>query len=77
MPQENTRTWVASFQDRSLRSWETKGGYPWKVTNSITGDIIAQGEALSRENAMIDAAQAAGADWGSARWRSLSEDNED
>jgi hypothetical protein len=77
VPQENTRTWVASFQNHSLRTWETKGVYLWKVTHSVTGDIIAQGEALSREDAMIDAAQAAGADWGSARWRSLSEDSED
>jgi hypothetical protein len=77
VPQENTRTWVASFENHSLRTWEKKGGYLWNVTHSVTGDIIAQGEALSREDAMIDAAQAAGADWGGARWRSLSEDNED
>jgi hypothetical protein len=77
MPQENTRTWIASFQNRILQTWETGSGYLWKVTNSITGEIIAQGETLSRENAMIGAAEAAGADWGSARWRSLAEDNED
>jgi hypothetical protein len=73
--QENTRTWVASFQNRNLRTWETNSGYPWNVTNSVTGEIIAQGEALSREDALIEAAQAAGADWGSAKWRSLSQDN--
>jgi predicted DsbA family dithiol-disulfide isomerase len=77
LPQEDTRTWVASFQNHNLRTWGTTSGYLWKVTNSVTGEIIAQGEAISREDAMIDAAQAAGADWGSARWRSLSEDNED
>jgi hypothetical protein len=77
MPQENTRTYVASFQNNNLRTWETESGYLWKVTNSVTGEIIAQGEALSQENAMIGAAQAAGADWGNARWRSLGEDNED
>ena len=77
MPQEKTRTYVASFQNQSLRTWEAESGYLWKVTNSVTGEIVAQGEALSRENAMIDAAQSAGADWGSARWRSLGEDNED
>ncbi len=77
MPQENTRTYIASFQNHNLRAWEAENGYLWKVTNSITGEIVAQGEAISRENAMIDAAQVAGADWGSARWRSLGEDNED
>jgi len=71
------RAWVASFQDRSLRTWETNSGYPWKVANAVTGEIMAQGEALSRENAMIDAAQAAGADWGSARWQSLGDDSEE
>jgi len=71
------RTYDASFQNQNLRTWETKGGYLWKVTNSLTGEIIAQGEALSQENAMIGAAQAAGADWGSARWRSLGDDSED
>jgi hypothetical protein len=77
MPQENTRTYVASFQDLNLRTWETRSHYLWKVTNSVTGEMIVQDEALSQENAMIGAAQAAGADWGSARWRSLGEDNED
>jgi hypothetical protein len=77
VPQEDTRAWVASFQNHNLRTWGTKSGYLWKVTNSVTEEIIAQGEAPSREDAMIDAAQAAGADWGSARWRSLSEDSED
>ena len=77
MSQENARTFVASFRNHNLLTWETESGYLWKVTNSVTGEIIAQGEAVSRENAMIDAAQAAGADWGNARWRSLGEDNED
>jgi hypothetical protein len=77
MPQDDTRTCVASFRNQNLRTWETNSGYPWQVTNSVTGELIAQGEAISRENAMIDAAQAAGADWGNARWRSLGEDQED
>jgi hypothetical protein len=75
MPQENTRTYVASFRDRNLRTWETESGYRWKVTNSDTEEIVGEGEALSMENAMIGAAQAAGADWGSARWRSPGDDN--
>jgi hypothetical protein len=77
MPHENIRTWVASFQDHNLRAWETERGYLWEVTNSVTGEVIAQGEAPSRENALIDAAQAAGADWGSARWQSPGENNAD
>ena len=77
MPQENTKTCVASFQNHNLLTWEAESGYLWNVTNSATGEIIAQGEGLSQEKAMIDAAQAAGADWGNARWRSLGEDNED
>ena len=77
MPQENARTYFASFQDRNLRAWETESGYLWNVTDSVTGEVIAQGEALSREASMIDAAQAAGADWGRARWRSPGEDDED
>jgi len=77
MPPENATTYVASFQDRNLRTWETNSAHTWEVTNSVTGEIIANGEALSREDAMVAAAQAAGADWGSARWRSPGEDNED
>jgi len=77
MPEAENRTYAASFQNHDLRTWETEGGYLWKVTSSITGDVIAQGEALSLENAMIGAAQAAGADWGTARWRSLGGDDED
>jgi hypothetical protein len=74
---ENTRTYVASFRKHNLRTWETKSGYLWEVTNAGTGEIMARGEAQSRENAMIDAAQAAGADWGNARWRSAGEEDED
>jgi hypothetical protein len=46
---------------RNLRTWETESGYLCKVTNSVTGEIIAEGEALSMENTMIGAAQAEGA----------------
>lgn len=73
MPQENARTYVASFQNHNLRTWQTESRHAWEVTNSVTGEIVAQGEAISRENAMIDAAQAAGADWGGARWETLGE----
>jgi hypothetical protein len=77
MPEENIRTYVASFRDQNLRTWQTESGHLWEVTNSVTGEIIARGEALTRENAMIGAAEAAGADWGNARWRSPGEDDDD
>ena len=77
MPQENTTTYVASFQDRNLRTWGTERGYRWQVTNAVTGEIVAEGEALLRENAMIGAAEAAGADWGNAKWRSTAEENDE
>ena len=77
MPQEDTGTYVASFRNRSLRTWETESGYMWQVTDSDAGEIIAEGEAASREDAMITAAGAAGADWGSAKWRRPGEEDEE
>ena len=77
MPQENVRTYIASFQDCNLQTWEAESGYRWEVTNSVTGEIIGRGESISQQKARIDAAQAAGADWGNARWRSPGDDTED
>ena len=71
-----TATYSASFRNIRLRAWESNGRYPWTVANSETGEIIAQGEAVSRENAMVAAAQAAGSDWGTVRWRRVEEDDE-
>jgi hypothetical protein len=77
MKQENARTYVASFRDRNLRAWEVADGYLWEVTNSVSGEVVARGEAGSRETAMVSAAEAAGADWGSARWRSPGDEDEE
>jgi hypothetical protein len=73
---ENARTYVASFRDRSMRVREIANGYLWEVTNAVSGEEVAHGEAVSRETAMVSAAEAAGADWGSARWRSPGDDDE-
>jgi hypothetical protein len=73
MSQDNANSYIASFRNHSLRTWETDGGYQWEVTDSGTGEIIARGGPVSLEEAMIGAAGAAGADWGNARWRLMGE----
>jgi hypothetical protein len=75
MRKEKSATYSASFRNLELRIWESNGGYPWSVTNSTTGEVTRRGEA-ARDSAMVDAAQAAEADWGSVRWRSSKEDDE-
>ncbi len=77
MPLENATTFVASFRDQNLRIWETATSHLWEVTNAVTRVLIARGEAPTREDAMVAAAQTAGADWGNAKWRSPGDDNED
>jgi hypothetical protein len=76
MKQEKTATYSASFRNHELSIWESNGCCPWSVTNSETGEVIAQDEAVDRETAMVGAAQAAQADWGSVRWRRFEEDDE-
>ena len=63
--------YVSSFRDRELKIWESGGGYQWSVTNS------GNGEAIDLESAMVAAAQAAGADWGSVKWRGANERDDD
>ena len=76
MSPETGATYSASFRDLDLRIWESSSGYPWSVTNSTTGVVTGQGETADLEGAMVAAAQAAQADWGSVRWRGLEEDDE-
>lgn len=76
MNPETGATYSATFRDLELRIWESDGGYPWSVTNSSTGVVTRRGEAADLESAMVDAAQAAEADWGSVRWLGLEEDDE-
>lgn len=77
MEQREPRTYLASRGDLELKIWESNGRYPWSVTNSKTGEEIARGEVGDLESAMVSAAQAAQADWGSIRWRGDEEEDED
>jgi hypothetical protein len=47
------------------------------VTNSKTGEEVGHGEVAGLENAMVDAAQAAQAEWGVVKWRSDEREDED
>jgi hypothetical protein len=76
MKLEKTAAYSASFRNQELRIWESKGCWPWSVTNPETGEVIAQGEAVDRDSAMVRASQAAEADWGSVRWRRFKEDDQ-
>ncbi|MBV9504011.1 MAG: hypothetical protein JO323_03295 [Acidobacteriia bacterium] len=68
MATEKPRTYSASFRSLELRTWELDLRYPWSVTDSATGQVIAHGEAVDKETAMVAAAEAARADWGSVKW---------
>jgi len=70
MEDQGPRTYIATFRDLELRVRESNGRYIWTVTDSKTGRQTAQAEVAGLENAMVAAAQEAGADWGSIRWRS-------
>ena len=69
MEDQERRTYFATFRNLELRILESNGRYLWTVTDSQTGSQTAQAEVAGLENAMVSAAQAAGADWGSIRWR--------
>jgi hypothetical protein len=75
MKPEKIAAYSASFRNLELRMWASDARYLWSVTHSATGDVIAQGEAAEREDAMVAAAEAAAADWGSVRWRGSEEDD--
>jgi hypothetical protein len=70
MEDREPRTYFATFRDLELQIRESNGRYIWTVTDSKTGSQTAQAEVAGLENAMVAAAQKAGADWGSIRWRS-------
>lgn len=69
--------WSASFRNLELAVRQSGAGYSWGVTDVTTRAVIAQGEAVDLEGAMVDAAQAAQADWGTVKWRGPEEDEED
>lgn len=68
---------AASFRGQALRVWERGSGYCWSVGRADTGEMVAEGEARSREDAMVRAAEAAGADWGNAKWRRAEDEGEE
>jgi hypothetical protein len=73
MEQKKGRRYQSSFRDQKLAVWEAGSGYSWTVTNSKTGET-ARGEAVYLDDAMVAAAQAAQADWGTVKWRGGQED---
>jgi hypothetical protein len=74
VPQKNSADYSASFRNLELRIRESNGVCSWSVTDAATGEVTGQGETADRVTAMVDAAQAAEADWGGVKWRGLEED---
>lgn len=72
-----TATYSASFRNKALAIRESGEHWLWSVTNSETGEEVAEGEAIDRATAMVQAAEAAEADWGSAKWRRDGEGEEE
>jgi hypothetical protein len=72
------RSWRATFRHLELSICETTGGFAWMVRNSTTGEEAGSGETAGSsglEDAMVAAAQAARADWGTVRWRRVGEED--
>jgi len=69
MEGQEWRIYLATFRNLELGIRESNGLYLWTVTDSNTGSLIAQAQVAGLENAMVGAAEAARADWGSIRWR--------
>jgi len=68
--------YFATLGDLELTVQESNDHYSWGVKNSKTGEEIAHGEAVHLEDAMVAAAQAAGAEWGAIRWSSAERNDE-
>lgn len=77
MQQEKPQSYFASFGQLDLRTQEANGRYAWTVKDSMTGDQIAGGEAADLPGAMVNAAEAAGAEWGAVRWRGREDGSEE
>jgi len=69
MEPDQTVSYHACFRNFELRTWETNDRYWWTVKNSDTGEQLANGDARDLPSAMVAAAESAGADWGSVKWR--------
>ncbi len=63
-------SYFASFGHLELRTSKARDGYLWTVKNPNIGAEITHGEAADLASAMIAAAEAVGAEWGTVRWRS-------
>ncbi len=72
--------YTAQFRDLELKIVTGNGTYLWTVARAGTvaraAEEVARGEAHELEGAMVAAAEAARADWGSVRWRGIEEDDE-
>ena len=77
MEQKEPRTYLATLGHQELKTWESNGRYAWSVTNSRTGVETANGEAVVLETAMVGAAHAVQAEWGSLKWRRRGAEDED
>ena len=69
MEQEPFDGYSASFRNLELRTWEANQRHCWSVNTAETAEPIASGEAVDLASAMVRAAEAAAADWGSVKWR--------
>ncbi len=66
--------YTAQFRNLELKIVTGNGTYLWTVARGA--EEVARGEAHELEGAMVAAAEAARADWGSVRWRGIEEDDE-
>jgi hypothetical protein len=62
-------TYAASFRNLDLAIQVSDNRWLWTVTNRDIAETVAHGERPDRESAMVEAAEAAQADWGSVKWR--------
>jgi hypothetical protein len=75
MEEENQQpAYTASFRNLELGIWESDGRWIWSVRDRETGAVMFEGARADREDAMVAAAEAAQADWGSARWRRVGDE---
>ena len=77
MQPDKPASYCASFRNFELRTWKTNGGYSWTVKNTNTGELTAEGDAADLPTAMVAAAEAAGADWGSVKWRGRADESDE
>jgi hypothetical protein len=67
-------TYFATRGDWQLQITEDDGCYRWSATNAKTGEKL-DAAVVGLENAMVSAAEAVQADWGTLRWRREGDDD--